>query len=227
MTYMRRIALSLLLAGFCLPVFGQDVQMVINQDGQMLTQIGDDLWAMTAPVAFPRGIVINTNGAFRVGPGKERKLDKGQAITADGMLYKPDGSVGPVFDHYVAKGNRIYVIKDAAAPVLVTQNVVFPDGSYLRPDAFYHIRGNLRRLIDGQTLALDGRIIPSLDTVTLKNGKVTVQKEGALLKVTSSIIMNDGTKVFADGTMISFDGYSSLKLREGQTIAIPGAVLRQ
>jgi len=223
----RRIALNLLLAGFCLPVFGQEVQMVINQDGQMLTQVGDDLWSMTAPVAFPGGIVINTNGAFRVAQGKERKLDKGQAITVDGMLYKPDGSVGPVFDHYVAKANRIYVVKDAGAPVLMAQNVVFPDGSYLRPDAFYHVRGNLRRLIDGQTLALDGRIIPSLDTVTLKNGKVTVQKEGALLKVTSSITMNDGTKVFADGTMISFDGYTTLKLREGQTIAIPGAVLRQ
>jgi hypothetical protein len=223
----RCIASSLLFAGFCLTVFGQEVQMVVNQDGQMLTQVGDDLWLMTAPVTFPRGIVIHTNGAFRVGEGKERKLDKGQAITADGMWYKPDGSVGPVFDHYVAKANRIYVIKDGGAPVLVTQNVVFPDGSYLRPDAFYHVRGNLRRLIDGQTLALDGRIIPSLDTVTLKNGKVTVQKEGALLKVTSSIVMNDGTKVFADGTMISFDGHTTLKLREGQTIAIPGAVLRQ
>ena len=223
----RRIGLSLLFAGFCLPVFGQDVQMVINQDGQMLTQVGDDLRLMTAAVTFPRGIVINTNGAFRVAQSKERKLDKGQAITADGMLYKPDGSVGPVFDHYVANANRIYVVKDGGAPVLVTQNVVFPDGSYLRPDAYYHVRSNLRHLIDGQTLALDGRIIPSLDTVTLKDGKVTVQKEGALLKVTSSIVMNDGTKVFADGTMISFDGYTSLKLREGQTIAIPGAVLRQ
>ena len=221
------MVLSCLLAGVCLAVSGQGVQMVLNQDGDMVTQVGDDLQFMKAAVTFPGGIVVKTNGVFRVGQGKERKLEKGQAIMADGMLYKPDGSVGPVFDHYVAKANRIYLVKDGDAPVLVNENVVFPDGSYLRPDAFYYVRGNLRRLIDGHTLGLDGRVIPSLDTVTLKDGKVTVQKEGALLKVTSSIVMNDGTQVFADGTMISFDGLKTLKLREGQTVALPGAVLRQ
>ena len=223
----RRVALSCLFTGFCLSVFGQDVQMVLNQDGEMVTHVGDDLQRMTATVTFAGGIVITTNGAFTVGKGKERKLDKNEAITADGMLYKPDGSLAPVFDHYVAKANRVYMVKDGGQPAPVTANVVFPDGSYLRPDAFYQVRGNLRRLIDGQTLALDGRIIPSLDTVTFKDGVVTVQKEGALLKVTTSMIMNDGSKVLADGTMISFDGNTSLKLREGQTIALPGAVLRQ
>ncbi|HTD87025.1 MAG TPA: DUF6799 domain-containing protein [Candidatus Binatia bacterium] len=222
-----RIVLSCLLAGSCLVVSGQDVEMVLNQDGEMITQVGDDLEPMQAAVTFPGGIVIKTNGVFKLGQGKERKLEKGQAITADGMLYKPDGSVGPVFDHYVAKANRIYLLKDGGAPVLVSQNVVFADGSCLRPDAFYSVRGNLRRLIDGQTLGVDGRVIPSLDTVTLKNGTVTVQKEGALLKVSTSMIMNDGTKVLADGTLVSFDGQKTLKLREGETIALPGAVLRQ
>jgi len=201
--------------------------MVLNQDGELQTQVDGAIQPMKADVNFAGGIVVRTNGVFQVGKGKERKLEKGQAIMFDGMLYKPDGSVRPVFDHYVATANRVYVVKDGGTPALVTQTVSFPDGSSLRPDAFYLVRGNLRRLIDGQMLDLEGKIIPSVDTVTLKDGKVTVQKEGALLPVKTSMIMNDGTQVFADGTMISLDGLTTVKLREGQTIAIPGAVLRQ
>ena len=222
----KLILLSCLCAGFCLSAFGQDL-MVLNYEGEMQIQVGDELQPMTSTVTFPRDIVIKTNGTFKVGQGKQRKLEQGQALMADGMLYKPDGSVSPVFDHYLSRHNRIYIVKDGDDPVLVPQNVVFADGTYLRPDAFYHSAGgNLRRLIDGHTIALDGRIIPSLDTVTFKDGKVTVQKDGALLRVTSSITMNDGTKVLADGTMISFDKKTTLKLREGQTVALPGAVLR-
>lgn len=202
--------------------------MVLNYEGQMQIQVGNELSRMTSAVTFPRDIFIQTNGTFKVGQGKERKLEQGQAITAQGMLYKPDGTLVTVFDHYVAKHNRIYLVKDGGEPKLVNQNVIFPDGSYLRPDAFYQSPlGNLRRLIDDHTIGLDGRVIPSLDTVTFKGGKVTVQKEGTLLRVTSSITMNDGTKVLADGTMISFDKKTTLKLREGQTVVLPGAVLRQ
>jgi len=200
--------------------------MVLNYEGQMQVQVGDALQPMPSAVTFPRDIVIKTNGTFKVGQGGERTLEQGQAITAQGMLYKPDGTIVPVFDHYLSKHNRIYLVKDGGEPRLVHQNVVFADGTYLRPDAYYHSgRGNLRRLIDGHTIALDGRIIPSLDSVTFKDGKVTVQKDGALLRVASSITMNDGTKVLADGTMTSFDKTKTIKLREGQTVVLPGPIL--
>jgi hypothetical protein len=202
--------------------------MVLNYEGQMQIQIGDALQPMTSTITFPGEIVIKTNGTFKVGQGKERKLERSQAITVQGMLYKPDGTLVPVFDHYFANHNLIYLVKDGGEPLLINENVVFADGTYLRPDAFYHSpRRNLRRLIDGHTIALDGRIITSLDTVTFKEGKVTVQKDGALLRVTSSITMNDGTKVLADGTMISFDKTKTIKLREGETIVLPGPALRE
>jgi hypothetical protein len=222
----KRIALSCLLLGFSLSAFGQ-VEKVVNQDGKMHAQVGGTLQPMKAAVAFPGNIVVNTNGVFKVGSGKERKLEKGQAITADGMLHNTDGSIGPVFDHYVGRGGRVYVVRDGAAPAPMTENVTFPDGSSLTPDGIYRAGGRMSRLLDGQTLRVDGNIIPAVDSVTLKNGKVTVQKDGTLFPVTTSITMNDGSRVMANGTIVSFDGRTTTKLTEGQTITLPGAVLRR
>ena len=210
-------------------VFGQGgVEKVLNHDGKVQAQIGGQLQPMKAAVAFPNGVVVNTNGAFKVAQGKERKLEKGEAIAADGMLHKPDGTVMPVFDHYISKGGRVYLVKDGDAPTPITQNVTLPDRSVLSPDGMLRVGGGrIQRLLDGQTLRLDGNVIPSQDTVTFKNGKVVVQKDGALIPVASSITMNDGTKVMANGTMISFDGKKTTKLKEGETITLPGAVLRR
>jgi hypothetical protein len=216
-----------LILGFAASLLAQGVEKVVNQDGKVQAQVGGNLVPMKAAVAFPGGILINTNGTFKVNNGTERKLENGQSITPDGMLHKPDGSVGPVTDHYVIQGARVFIVKDGAAPAPVTQTVVFPDGSSLAPDAFYRSGGRMTRLIDGQTLAIGGNVIPSLDTVTLKDGKVTVQKDGALLPVATSIMMNDGSKVLANGTIISFDGRTSRMLKEGETITLPGAILKK
>jgi hypothetical protein len=216
-----------LILGFAASLLAQGVEKVVNQDGKVQAQVGGSLVPMKAAVAFPGGILINTNGTFKVNNGTERKLENGQSITPDGMLHKPDGSVGPVTDHYVIQGARVFVVKDGAAPAPVTQTVVFPDGSSLAPDAFYRSGGRVTRLIDGQTLAIGGNVIPSLDTVTLKDGKVTVQKDGALFPVATSLMMNDGSKVLANGTIISFDGRTSRMLKEGETITLPGAVLKK
>lgn len=227
----KQIAVSCAVLSLCLcaSVFGQGgVEKVLNQDGKVQAQVSGQLQPMKAAVAFPSGIVVNTNGAFKVGQGKERELENGQAITADGMLHKTDGTVTPVFDHYVSKGGRVYVIKNGGAPTPLGQNVTLPDGTVLSPDAMLRVGGGrIQRLLDGQTLRLDGNVIPAQDTVTLKNGKVVVQKDGALIPVSSSIMMNDGTKVMANGTMISFDGKKTTKLKEGETITLPGAVLKR
>ncbi|HKQ36710.1 MAG TPA: DUF6799 domain-containing protein [Verrucomicrobiae bacterium] len=223
----RQIAISCAVLSFCASLFAQGgVEKVVNQDGKIRAQVNGTLVPMKAAVAFPGGIVINTNGGFKAGQGKERKLEKGEAIAADGMLQKPDGSVSPVADHYISKGGRVYVVKDGGAPEPVTQNVALPDGSVLSPDSVLHSGGRMQRLLDGQTLRLDGNAIPTQDSVTLKSGKVTVQKDGALFPVTTSITMNDGSKVLANGTVISFDG-KTRQLKDGETITLPGAVLRR
>lgn len=227
MNAIHRVAFSALFLAFAVSIHGQAVEKVLNRDGKIQVWVGGNPQPIKAPVAFGN-IHINTNGAFKVSGGKERKLENGQAITSDGMLHLPNGTVTPVFDHYLIKGGRAFEVKDGGAPTPVTQNVALPDGSLLTPDASLRLAGGrIQRLIDGHTLRLDGNVIPTQDTVTLKNGKVVVQKDGALIPVTSSLTMNDGTKVHANGTMVSFDGKKTTTLKEGQTITLPGAALRR
>ena len=226
MNAIRPIAFTGLILMLAVSTSGQGVEKVLNRDGKVQAVVGGQPQAMKAPVAFSGGIIVNTNGVFKVGGGKERRLENGQVISADGMLHLPNGTITPVFDHYLIKAGRTHIVKDGAAPAPVTQNVALPDGSVLSPDASLRGSGRLVRLIDGNTLRLDGNVIPTLDTVTLKDGKVVVQKDGAQLPVTSTVTMNDGTKVFADGTMVSMDGKTA-KLKEGETTTLPGAVLRR
>jgi len=224
----KQVAVFCAVLSLCVSVFAQAVEKVVNEDGKVQAQVNGALVPMKAPVAFGGGIIVNTNGASKVAQGKERQLEKGQSITPDGMLHKPDGSVVPIFDHYFSKAGRVYVVKDGEAPTPLAQNITFADGSVLSPDAMLRVPGGrIQRLLDGQTLQLSGSVIPTIDTVTFKNGKVTVSKDGALIPVASSITMNDGTKVMANGTMISFDGRTTTQLKDGQTVTLPGAALRR
>jgi hypothetical protein len=81
--------------------------------------------------------------------------------------------------------------------------------------------------MDGQMFQLDGTPILSKDTISLKDGKVVVQKEGKLicLSPAETMGMNDGTSVRGDGLIQKRDGTQS-QLVEGQTIVIAGALVR-
>ena len=93
------------------------------------------------------------------------------------------------------------------------------DGTLRTPDR------KMKRLIDGEIIKLDGREIASKDSVSLQGGKVVVQKDGGVVKLNpnQTLMMNDGTKVFADGTIQKSDG-SKVTLTEGQILAIEGVV---
>src|SRR5256885_15633385 len=111
MNAMRRVPLlSSLILGLAVSVLAQGVEKVVNQDGKVQAQVGGSLVPMKAAVAFPGGILINTNGAFKVGTGgTERKLENGQAITPDRVVHKTDGRIRPVADHYGIQGGPGYV----------------------------------------------------------------------------------------------------------------------
>lgn len=228
MKAIQRIAVLCVFFSLAASVVGQNIDSVVSRGGKILIVAGGKEQPIPAPVMFAGNIVVNTNGAFKVAGGKERKLENGQAISSDGMLHLPNGVVSPVFDHYLMKAGRVHLVKDGEAPSPVNQNVTLPDGSVLSPDGMMRMGGGrTQRLLEGHTLRLDGNVIPAVDTITLKNGKVVVQKDGAQIPVTSSITMNDGTKVLANGTTISFDGKKITKLKEGETITVPGPVLRR
>ena len=190
-------------------------KVLIEQDGKNV--------AATKDVSFPGEIVIKTNGAFKVSNGKVRQMREGQTIDVQGMLSSPDGSVVPVFDHLALKSGRVQVVKDGDSKALVAEYAL-PDGARISPDGSMRTRqGRLQRLLDGQLLRLDGSVIGVTDTISLKNGKVVLYKDGGHVDLRRGqiIAMSDGTKVNGDGSVIYPDG-TRVTLKEGDTIKVPG-----
>jgi hypothetical protein len=191
-------------------------KVLIPQDGKSVEATND--------VTLPGGVYVATNGVFTVNKGKERQLQEGQSIDADGMLTSADGSVAPVANHLVLKGGRVQLVKDGAGTSV--SDYTLPDGSRVSADGT--IRGHdgrLRRLLDGQLLTLDGKAVPTTDTVSFKNGKVVLFKDGGKVELRKgqAIAMSDGTRVTGDGTVTRPDG-TKISIKEGEILKISGVV---
>ena len=189
-----------------------------------LLQRGGELTLLEAEMTMPGGINLLTNGTFRVNQGKPRTLKEGQILREDGFLLNPDGSTLPVCDHIAMSGNTVMVFKDGdsaalTAPMtLVDGSIINPDGTYARPNVPHS------RLVDGQMATLEGSPLPGLDTISFRDGKVFVYKNGAVIPLQSPTVimgMYDGTRVRGDG-FITFHNGTTMQLTEGQIITVPG-----
>ncbi len=178
-------------------------------------------------ITLPFDIVVHTNGTFTVKGGPSRQLQEGEILGSDGMLIKPDGAITPVIDHVTMNRGKVVLMKDGVATEvkgllqLSDGTTVFPEGKISPRD------GAPRRLLDGEIFQLTGGSLPARDTITMRNGKVIVQKDGSQLTVepSRSITMNDGTKVLSDGTIIKFNG-DQTAVSEGQIYTLEGVVKR-
>jgi hypothetical protein len=184
---------------------------------------------VTNQVALPFNIVVETNGTFTVDGGRTRALQDGDLLGSDGMLLKPDGSIGPVMNHLTLNRGQLLRAEDgeAAAPEAAMQ---LGDGTVVRPDRkIIGPTGSPSWLLDGELFRPQGGTFPARDTITMQNGQVMVQKDGTMLVVgaTRSITMNDGTKVFGDGTIIGFNNGPRSTLTEGQVLPIEGVIVRR
>jgi hypothetical protein len=231
---MNRILFLIFLTFTCLPVLhAQDSGVASDSDGATIKQgkpysiQGNDLELITKKLELPFNVVVTTNGNFTVGKGKERALLEGQILKSDGWLISPDGSAVPVFDHVAMSEGKVVLVRDGDSQIL-TDSMTFPNGLNIGPDGTCaYPDGAHARLMDGQMFQLDGTPILSKDTISLKDGKVVVQKEGKLicLSPAETMGMNDGTSVRGDGLIQKRDGTQS-QLVEGQTIVIAGALVR-
>lgn len=227
---MNRIFPFVLFALICAPLSralaADAVDAVTVKDDKVYAIRGDkkDQDVLAANLSFPDKVGITTNGIFTVADGKERKLEEGQVLRRDGWLLNANGSVQPVIDHLAMKEGQAYLVRDGQSAPL-TKPLAFPNGMSVNPDGYgSNLPGGRSRLIDGQLFRLNGSILQGKDTATLKNGHVVVQRDGSMVPLAPVTVMgmNDGTRVYGDGTIQKHDG-STFKLREGQTILIDGA----
>ena len=181
----------------------------------------------TNEVGLRFGILVRTNGTFTVAGGRTRQLEEGDILGNDGMLLKRDGSITPVVDHMTLNRGRLLVDRDGEF-VAPDENVRLGNGIVIRPDRkIIEPIGNVRWILDGELFEAGGAKLPVRDTITMRDGRVLVQKDGSMLAVGQerNIMMNDGTKVYGDGTIIRFNG-DRFVLGEGQIVVIEGVYVR-
>ena len=207
---MNRILFLIFLTFTSIPVLrAQDSGVVHDSDGATIKQgkpysiQGNDLELITEKLELPFNIVVTTNGNFMDGTGKERALSEGQILKSDGWLISPDGSAQPVFDHVAMSEGKVVLVRDGDSQIL-TDPMTFPNGLNIGPDGTCaYPSGAHARLMDGQMFQLDGTPIVSKDTLSMKDGKVVLQKEGKLIYLApaETMGMNDGTSVRGDGLL--------------------------
>ena len=198
---------------------------LLFKDGKVWALEGAKLAALTENVELPNNITVSTNGTFQVGKYSPRSFLEGQILGADGMLTSPNGRIEPVINHVALDAGKTVSSIDGGKS-LVKQDLPLGADQRLTPDRV--LLGGERgwmRVIDGLLFTSDGKVIPALDTISLQNGKVIVQKEGTRIGIEPgrSIMMNEGTKVFGDGKVLKRDG-TSTQLSEGQVLTIEGVV---
>jgi hypothetical protein len=205
----------------------QAVDSVRMKDNRVWTGSIDSQVQTEKDVSVALAVVVKTNGVFTVNGGTERKLLEGQSIQSDGNMVSPDGSIMPVFDHVVVRAGKTVFVKDGVSTPL-SQAYSLGNGGQMMPDGYLVEPGGRRiRLLDGQLVKLDGTYFPAKDTALMRQGQVTVQKDGSLLRVgaNSSMMMNDGTRIYGDGRVVSRDGKVT-RLQENQVLQIEGVVVR-
>jgi hypothetical protein len=203
------------------------VDRVTVKDSQLVAFEGAQMVSVVEKISLPNDITVFTNATYKVKEGRERTLAEGEILQRDGMLLTPDGSTYPVYDHLMVNRGRAMIMKDGERAALEA-DYTLSDGAQLSPDGTLTAKsGQSRRLLDGEILRLDGRTVPGKDTISLRDGKVIVQKDGSMFDVPKgrTLMMNDGTKVFGEGYALKRDG-ARVTLSEGQTVEVEGVVVR-
>ena len=182
---------------------------------------------MRGEITLSNDVTVKTNATFTVKGGKVRYLKEGQSLSRDGTLLSPDGTSTPVVDHVTMKAGKAVLVKDGESQALESE-IVLGNGTRVSPDgAVIFPTGTKTRLLDGQLLKSEGGTLPVRDTITLRGGRVIVQKDGSALTIglNQSIMMSDGTKVLGNGTVIEKSG-EKIQLSEGQILIVEGVVRR-
>jgi hypothetical protein len=113
-----------------------------------------------------------------------------------------------------------------------TNKVVLPFGIQVMTNLTFTVNGGSpRQLTEGMVLSKDGTLqrpdgslLPVMDHVTQKDGKVIIYRDGVASTVSGEAKLEDNSTVLADGTYIDRSGRRQ-RLLDGQLVKLDGATL--
>jgi hypothetical protein len=127
--------------------------------------------------------------------------------------------------------SRVQVPKDGKM-VETTNDVLVAGIAIVRTNGIFTVnKGKERQLLEGQQITSDGTlsspdgsVVPIVDHLILKNGRLQVVKDGNPVPVTGDFALPDGSRVSADGSLRSRDG-KLRRLLDGQLVKLDGSAL--
>jgi hypothetical protein len=129
------------------------------------------------------------------------------------------------------KGKELFVVKAGRSEPL-TQDLDLPNDIKVMTNGFFTVKGGKpRELQDGQRLdadgmlaSPDGRIVPVVDHIAVKDGKILVVKDGEGQTLDQPMTMPNGTRVLPDGTVKTANGRWN-RLLDGQLLRLGGEAI--
>ncbi len=129
------------------------------------------------------------------------------------------------------KDGKVMIVKGGSSAPL-EKEITLPHDIKVMTNGTFTVKGGKSRELkegqvlnkDGTLLNTDGSIMPVMDHVTLKNGRVVLVKDGESATVDKELVLGNGTRVAPDGTVTAKDGRRT-RLLDGQLLELGGAVL--
>jgi hypothetical protein len=137
----------------------------------------------------------------------------------------------PIVEHVTFKQGRVLIPKDG--DTVETTNDVKVAGNVLvaTNGVFAVANGKQRQLTDGQRIGADGMltspdgsIVPVVDHLTVRGGRVLIVKDGVARPLPGEFALPGGAKVTPDGT-IREPGGRLQRLLEGQLLKMDGKAI--
>ncbi|MBI1842274.1 MAG: hypothetical protein HYR88_15670 [Verrucomicrobia bacterium] len=177
---------------------------------------------------LPNEIELHPDGVLLKRGAPIGKLAEGERLFMDGALFRPDGSMTYPQEHFVrVKGKLMRVVQGVAEPVPPGQQLengtwIGEYGRMIMPN------GYASHLQDGQIFQPDGQELRAWDTITYRDGRVVLFKDGSLIPLPPgrTMVMNDGTLVRGDGSLLrhsaarAYASEAPVRLSDGDLVRV-------
>jgi len=143
-------------------------------------------------------------------------------------LCPPLHAAVPNNDHLVLQKGKVQVFKSGKSTEL-KEKLTLSNGFKVETNGLVtlsagvkkQLRENQKLTLDGFLIAPDGKLVPFEDHVTVRNGAVTIVKDGQAQPVYGTLRLEDGTQILPRGIVIRPNGQRT-RLLDGQMLRLSG-----
>ena len=211
---------------------------VMMKDGKMMLTKNGQTMAMSDDMRMSNGSQVMRDGNVIRADGQKRTLTEGESMGMDGARMKSGnhlGMAGMTTDCVMMKDGKMMVVRNGQTTAM-EKDIKMPNGTQVMKNGNVMTADGRKTMTkNGEAMAMDGTMMTAgnqlgmtgmiTDGFMMKDGKMLVMKNGKSSVMKKEMKMKDGTKVMADGTVITKDGRKTM-LGNGDSISRDGKMMK-